>query len=203
MGSVLPSSRERRKLRPTPPPLRSPTYPLSHRLFRLLWLSVWTLLASWTPPPLHAWRRGLVRLFGGKIAPTAEIYASVRIWYPPNVEMGDHSCLGPGVDCYSVARIVLGPGALVSQRAYLCAGTHDISDPNFSLVARPITIGPQAWVAAEAFVGPGVTVGEGAVLGARGVAVRDLQAWSVYGGNPARRLKARSRLSQEDGEPKA
>ena len=171
--------------------VKGPTFPLSHRLFRMVWRVSWALLGAWTPPPLHGWRRRLVRLFGGRIAPTAQIYGSVRIWYPPNLEMGPYACLGPGVDCYCMAPIVLGPGALVSQRAYLCAGTHDIADPDFPLITRAIDIGADAWIAAEAFVGPGVTVGEGAVLGARGVAVRDLAPWTVYGGNPARALKVR------------
>jgi putative colanic acid biosynthesis acetyltransferase WcaF len=89
-------------------------------------------------------------------------------------------------------RITLSAHALVSQRAFLCAGTHDISDPEFALTTAPITIGPEAWIAAEAFVAPGVTVGEGAVLGARAVAFRDLEAWTVYAGNPAKPIKRRT-----------
>lgn len=173
------------------PRLGGATFPLSHRLRRLVWNVVWAALGSWTPPPFHAWRRLLVVLFGGKIARKARIYGGVRIWYPPNLEMADHACLAAGVDCYCMDKISLGAHALVSQRAFLCGGTHDISDPEFALVTRPIHIGAEAWVAAEAFVGPGVTVGEGAVLGAHGVAMRDLDPWTVYAGNPAKSVKAR------------
>jgi putative colanic acid biosynthesis acetyltransferase WcaF len=74
-------------------------------------------------------------------------------------------------------------------------GSHDIEDPYFQLIAKPIVIGAQAWVAAEAFVGPGVTIGEGAVLGARAVTFTNLDAWTVYVGNPARRLKVRARAA--------
>lgn len=167
------------------------SFSLGHRLYRVAWGIVWAVFASWTPPPLHRWRRFLLVLFGAKIARTAGVYPSVRIWYPANLEMGEFSFLGPGVNCYSMDRITIGAYALVSQGGHLCAGSHDIGDPNFQLISRPIVIEPQAWVAAEAFVGPGVTVGEGAVLGARGVAFKALEPWTVYAGNPAQPLKKR------------
>ena len=167
------------------------TYPLSHRLFRLAWGLVWIVLASWTPPPLRRWRRLLLSAFGARLAPTASVYGSARIWYPPNLTMGDYACIGPGVTVYCMAPLHIGAHALVSQGAHLCGGTHDFRDPHFQLIARPITIGARAWVAAEAFVGPGVTVGEGAILGARAVAMRDLEPWTVHSGNPAVALKPR------------
>ncbi|MES2834788.1 MAG: putative colanic acid biosynthesis acetyltransferase [Pseudomonadota bacterium] len=175
------------------------TYPLSHRLHRLVWTLTWWLLASWTPPPFRAWRRFLLRLFGARVAATAGIYGSARIWYPRNLEIGAHAYIGPGANIYCMAPIQIGPYALISQGAHLCGGTHDISDPHFQLIARPIIIGERAWIAAEAFVGPGVTVAEGAVLGARGVAMRDLEPWTVYGGNPAIPIKARKLRPIEDG----
>ena len=103
----------------------------------------------------------------------------------------DRAMLAERVNCYNMAPITLGRAALVSQGAHLCAGTHDIASATFQLTASPITIGAGAWIAAEAFVGPGVEVGEGAVLGARGVAFRSLEAWTVYGGNPAKAIKPR------------
>lgn len=176
----------------TSPRMGGATFSLSHRLSRLSWNIVWMGLGFWTPTPLHRWRRFLVRVFGGNIATTARIYGGVRIWHPLNLTMADYSCLATGVDCYCMDKITLGKHATVSQRAFLCAGTHDISDLDFKLVSAPISIGADAWVAAEAFVGPGVTVAEGAVLGARGVAVRDLAAWTVYVGNPARAVQQRT-----------
>jgi putative colanic acid biosynthesis acetyltransferase WcaF len=101
--------------------------------------------------------------------------------------------MGPGVICYNVAEITIDDFAIVSQRSHLCTGTHDVNDPGFPLKSRPIAIGSNAWVAAEAFVGPGVTIGEGAVLGARGVAFGKLEPWTIYAGNPARPIKERSR----------
>jgi len=160
-------------------------------MLRALWVVTWGLLAAWTPPVLHGWRRWLLRLFGAAIAPTARIYGSVRVWYPPNLVVGDNAVLGPGVHCYSMAPIRIGAHATVSQRAHLCAGTHDVDDAHFQLLAMPIEIGAKAWIATEAFVGPGVVVGEGAVLGARGVTVKNLDAWGIYAGNPARFIRAR------------
>lgn len=167
------------------------TFSLRHRLFRALWGLVWSSLGIWTPTPMHGWRRTLVGAFGAQLDRTAKIYPGVKIWYPPNLIMGRFATLGPGVNCYSMAKIELGEYALVSQRAHLCAGTHDVDDPAFQLYARPILIGREAWVAAEAFVGPGVMIGEGAVLGARAVTMKSLEAGGIYAGNPARRLRAR------------
>lgn len=170
----------------------APSFTLRNRVYRGAWNLCWLLLAAWTPPPLHAWRRLLLRAFGAKLASTAKVYGSARIWSPANLELGEHACIGPRVTVYSMARVVLGEHALASQGAHLCAGTHDIEDAGFQLRARPITVGRRAWIAAEAFVGPGVTVGEGAVLGARGCCFGDLAPWTVYAGNPARPIKPRA-----------
>ena len=168
-----------------------PSFSLTNRAARALWQLSWGLLASWTPPPLHGWRRFLLRLFGARVAPSARIYGSARIWYPPNLVAGAHSVIGPGVICYCQDIITVEDFANVSQGAHLCAGSHDIDDPRFQLITKPITIGRHAWVAAEAFVGPGVSLGEGAVLGARGVAFGNLEAWTVYVGNPAAVVRTR------------
>jgi putative colanic acid biosynthesis acetyltransferase WcaF len=100
--------------------------------------------------------------------------------------MGDHSCLSEGVECYSVDRITVGDQAVVSQGAFLCCASHDISSPIMELTYAPIVIESQVWVAARAFVGPGVTVGEGAVVGACAVVTKDVEPWTVVAGNPAR-----------------
>jgi putative colanic acid biosynthesis acetyltransferase WcaF len=161
--------------------------------WRLAWRAAWLVLAAWTPPPARAWRRRVLRAFGAELAEGANVYGSARIWNPRNLRMGPHATLGPRVNCYNMDAISLGARALVSQGAHLCAGSHDIDSPVFQLVTRPITIEAEAWIAAEAFVGPGVRVGEGAVLGARAVAFRNLDAWTVYSGNPAVPLRQRRR----------
>ncbi len=172
------------------------SFPFRHRLLRLAWGVTWALLASWTPPLLHRWRVLLINLFGGNVDPSCFVYGSVRIWYPPYLTMARSATLGPKVDCYTMDRIEIGAYAVVSQRTFLCTGTHDIHNASFQIGARPIRIGANAWIAAEAFVGPGVTVGEGAVLGARGAAFRNLEPWTVYQGNPAVAKTARTRFSR-------
>lgn len=167
------------------------SFTLRNRLYRFAWSATWKVLAAWTPPCMHWWRRCLLRLFGAKVASTAGIYPSARIWSPANLEIGEFAFIGPEVKVYSMAKITLAPYALASQGAHICAGTHDIEDVNFQLKALPVVIGSRAWIAADAFVGPGVHVGNGAVLGARGCAFRDLEPWTVYAGNPARPLKQR------------
>ena len=168
-----------------------PSFALSHRLFRLCWQAAWLLLAAWTPPPMRRWRRRVLILFGAELGRNADVRASARVWYPPNLSMGDCALIGPGAICYNIAPIALGERTVVSQRAHLCTGSHDLADADFQLTARPIRLGDRAWIAAEAFVGPGVRAGTGAVLGARGVTFADLAPWTVYAGNPARVVKTR------------
>jgi putative colanic acid biosynthesis acetyltransferase WcaF len=105
--------------------------------------------------------------------------------------MGPDSCLADDVDCYAVDKVVLGQSAIISQQVMLCTATHDYNDPEFRLVTRPIVVGAHAWVGARAFIGPGVAIGEGAVVGAASAVFRDVKAWMVVGGNPARDLKKR------------
>lgn len=174
------------------------SFSLTNRLYRLAWMTTWRLLAAWTPPSLRTWRRWLLTLFGAEMAPTASVYGSARIWSPANLRMGDHASIGPRATIYSMDVISVGSYAVISQGAHLCAGTHDIEDAHFQLRTRPITIGSRAWIAAEAFVGPGVKVGDGAVLGARGCAMRDLKAWTIYSGNPAAPLRERSIRFDDD-----
>jgi putative colanic acid biosynthesis acetyltransferase WcaF len=167
------------------------SFTLRNRMFRALWILAWAVLARWTPPPFHGWRTMVLRAFGAQVAPGARIYSSVCIWHPGRLRIGEKATIGPRVTCYSMAAITIGAGAVISQGAHLCTGTHDVDDPHFALVARPIVIEEKAWICAEAFVGPGVRIGAGAVLGARGVTFRDLAPWTVFGGNPATMLRRR------------
>jgi putative colanic acid biosynthesis acetyltransferase WcaF len=174
---------------------RTRSFTWSHIALRLVWNVTWLLLAAWTPPQFYAWRRLLLNLFGAKLAPGARVYGSARVWYPPNLTMGCDAVLGWRSFCYSMGPITLSDYAIVSQFSHLVSGSHDAQDENFQLFVKPIVIGAHAWIAANAFVGPGVTVGDGAVLGACGVAVRDLAPWTIYGGNPAKPLKPRGNFT--------
>jgi putative colanic acid biosynthesis acetyltransferase WcaF len=174
------------------------SFSLGNRLFRAGWAVAWLLLARWTPPPLHGWRRLVLRVFGADLGRGARVHASVKIWYPPNLRLGEQTLIGPGARLYNQGTIVIGARTVISQGAHLCASSHDIADPAFQLVLRPIAVGEGCWIAAEAFVGPGVRVGDGAVIAARAVLFTDARADGVYRGNPAAWVKAR-RLRAEPG----
>lgn len=174
------SARGQSPVTPHPPP------GLADRTRRLLWKITWTLLARPTPVPFHGWRRLLLRLFGARIGKGAVVYPSAKIWAPWNLTLADGSCLAEGVDCYNVARITLGAGAIVSQRAFLCSASHDPHRADFPLITGPIDIGAKAWIAAEAFVGPGVAIASHAVVAARAVVVRSVPEDKIVGGNPAK-----------------
>jgi len=110
---------------------------------------------------------------------------------PWNLNIGDWSSIGEYAFIYNLGKVTIGKCATVSHRAHLCAGTHDYQDPSLPLLRPPIFIGDQAWICADAYIGPGVSVGEGAVIGARAVVVKDVAPWTVVAGNPARVLKRR------------
>ncbi len=177
-------------------PSGEPTFSLGNRLFRAIWILTWALFAAWTPPPLHPWRRLVLRLFGARLGKGARVYSSAKILYPPHLTMGDHAVLGPHTVCYCMDRVTLGNHVTVSQYTHLVTGTHSTEERNFQLVTKPIQIEDQAWIAAGAFVGPGVTIGEGAVLGARGVAFGNLAPWTIYVGNPAQAIRQRAQFTQ-------
>jgi poly(glycerol-phosphate) alpha-glucosyltransferase len=169
------------------------SFSLPNRLTRAVWEIVWLLLARWTPPPLHKWRILLLRLFGARVDWSCKVYSSASIWLPAHLHMAPQSVMGPRVQCYNQAPISIETRAIVSQGAHLCSGTHDFNSPGFQLKTYPIMVNAEAWICADAFIGPGVTVGEGAILGARGVTFKDLSPWTISGGNPARCIKERHR----------
>jgi putative colanic acid biosynthesis acetyltransferase WcaF len=174
-------------------PFQGASFSLANRLARLLWQGVWLMLFRPTPAPLHTWRSWLLRAFGARIGRHCHVYPSVRIWAPWNLDLHDQACLGPGVICYSMDRISLGPRVVVSQGVHLCTGSHDYESHNFQLFTRPIRIAADAWICTEAFLAPGVSIGEGAVIGARSVVTRSQPAWMVCAGNPCRPIKPRNR----------
>lgn len=162
-----------------------PTFSIANRIKRFIWKLTWVIAARWTPPAFHPWRIMLLRLFGAKISWKAYIYSNVDIWAPWNLSIDKYGTLARGVTCYNIAPINIRARAVVSQGVYLCTGTHNYRDKAFPLIAKPINIGARAWICAKAFVGPGVTIGNGAILAASGVAFHDLDPWTIYIGNPA------------------
>lgn len=169
---------------------RSP-FSRRHRFARSLWAAVYVLLFRPSPRIAHRWRNLLLRLFGARLHPTARVYPRARCWAPWNLTMAEHACIGDDVDVYSAGEIRIGAWSTVSQHSYLCGATHDFEDVAHPVVAAPIVIGARCWLAADVFVGPGVTIGDGTVVGARSSVFRDLPAWVVAMGTPARPARPR------------
>jgi len=166
---------------------------LGNKLARVAWGIVCVLLFRPSPRPLHAWRAFLLRCFGAQLGPACHIYPAARIWAPWNLACMEGAAIADDAVIYNPARVLMGEYAIVSQEAYVCTATHDFDDPAFPMVVAPITLGARAWVCARACVLPGISIGDGAVLGLAAVATRDLEPWQVYAGNPARKLKTRRR----------
>ena len=133
----------------------------------------------------------MLRAFGAQIGREVHIYPSVRVTIPWNLEIDRETAIGDRAILYALGPIRIGARATVSQGAHLCAGTHDWRDPAMPLVKSPLVIGNDAWVCADAFVGPGVTVGDKAIVGARAVATKNVADASIVGGNPAREIGKR------------
>lgn len=157
----------------------------------LAWRVIYVLLFRTSPRPFHAWRRMILRLFGAKIAHKVRVYPSARIWAPWNLEMHENSCLGEEVDCYCVDQITIGKNTTVSQRATLCAATHDFTLLHFPLTRAPVVLGEFVWIAAEVFVMPGVTVNDGTVIGVRSLVTEDMPAWKIATGSPCKVVRER------------
>ena len=180
-------------------PYLLPAFPLKSRLLRGAWGIVYALLFRTSPRPCHRWRAFLLRCFGAKLGENCHIYGRARIWAPWNLVCDDQATIADEAIVYNPQCVTLGTHAILSQQAYLCGATHDYEDPAFTLIASPISVGSYAWICARATVQPGISVGEGAVLALGSVATRDLDAWTVYAGVPARRLKPRLRREAEVG----
>jgi putative colanic acid biosynthesis acetyltransferase WcaF len=158
---------------------------------RALWGVVWILLFRPSPKILYGWRRFLLRLFGARLGRGAVVHASVRVFAPWNLEMGEYACLSHFIDCYCVDRISIGAYATVSQYSFLCSASHDHRHFEMPLITKPVEIGAHAWVAADVFVAPGVEIGEGAVVQARSTVLDDVPAWTIAAGHPARPIRER------------
>jgi putative colanic acid biosynthesis acetyltransferase WcaF len=169
-------------------------YPKSEVIRRWLWLFVQSTLFRSSPRPFHWFRAWLLRGFGADIPSPAQvvIFPTARIMFPWKLHLAPRSMVGPHVNLYNLAPVRLEYGANISQNCHLCAGTHDFTRWEMPLVTKPIVIGRNAWLGADVFVGPGVTVGELCVVGARSVVVKDLPPRTICAGQPCRVLKPRA-----------
>lgn len=160
-----------------------------HPVRRLVWCGINLFVF---PLVTNRMRMRLLRWFGAKIDAYLVVNPSVRIFAPWNLEVkAPWAVLAPHVEVYNKAKVTLGSHAIVSQGAYLCTASHDVSSPVMELVTKPIVLGDDTWVAAKAVVLPGVTLHEGAVVGCAAVVTKDVEPWTVVGGNPAKFIKKR------------
>lgn len=152
---------------------------------------VWSVINRFVFPLLsRRCRLGVLRWFGAKIG-SGDVRRSVKIFAPWNLEMGVWACLGPRVKVYNKDKVKIGSHIVISQDVYLCTAGHDVSSPWMAPITKPIEICDNSWIAARAVILPGVTVGEGAVVGCAAVVAKDVKPWTVVGGNPAQFLKNR------------
>ncbi|MGB3619699.1 MAG: putative colanic acid biosynthesis acetyltransferase [Catalinimonas sp.] len=156
-----------------------------------LWWVVQAVLFRPSPQFLYGWRRWLLKLFGARVGRGVLLRPTCRVTYPWKVTIEDHAWIGDDVVLYSLGPIHVGRHAVVSQRSYLCTGSHDHQDPTFAIYQQPVTIEAECWLATDVYVGPGVTVGRGTVVGARSSVFRDLPPGKICIGSPARVIKDR------------
>lgn len=165
---------------------------LKNKLYRFVWNIVWIFLFRTFPTKIfNRWRLFLLALFGAHVHKNSGVYASCKIWAPWNLVLDENAWLGPNVDCYNVAKITVGANSTISQKAYLCSASHDVTDPLNKLISAPIIIQDRAWIGADSFIGMGVTIGKGAVVGATASVFKDVEPWTIVGGNPSKFLKNR------------
>ncbi len=159
-----------------------------------LWWFTQTFLFKLSPQVAYPWRRFLLRLFGAKIGRKVIIRPSVSVTYPWKVSIGDYSWIGDDVVLYSLGEIKIAENVVISQKSYLCTGTHDYQKNDFPILAKPIHIEPEVWISTDVFIAPGVTIGHGAVVGARSSVFKSLDSMKIYKGSPAMPVKKRSPL---------
>ena len=171
------------------------------RIKNVLFNATWTLTCRITPNPLNFWRLFVLRLFGAKISGRPYVAPSARIRMPWNITLRHRACVAPGSELYALGPITMHERSTLAQHAYICTGSHDISVEELTLIVGPVEVGADAFIFAFAFVSPGITIGEGAVIGARSVVTKDMPAWTICAGNPCKPLKPREFPGSSKSDP--
>jgi putative colanic acid biosynthesis acetyltransferase WcaF len=156
-----------------------------------LWWLIQASLFAWSPQFLYGWRCLLLRLFGAQIGENVIIRPSAKITYPWKLSIGDNSWIGDNVELYTLGIIEIGNNVCISQRSYICTGSHDYKKDTFDIYAEKITIKDEAWLATDVYVGPGITIGKAAVIGARSAVFNDMPAEMICIGSPAKPIRHR------------
>ncbi len=167
------------------------SWSIKETIFIRLWHIVWVLFFRYSPKKLNFWRLFLLRLFGAKLDKNVFIYSSAKVYVPWLLTMENKACLGPFSEVYNLGPVHINAHATVSQYAYICNGSHDFAKPNLPLTIGDIVIGESAFIGAKAFILPGISIGDFAIIGACSVVTKDVNPYDVVGGNPAKFIKKR------------
>ena len=168
------------------------TFSLKNKVGRLLWNIIYFFF--FRPallPQLNFWRIFLLKLFGAKIGEKSIVYPTAKIWAPWNLAIGKRVCIGPNTEIYNPLLVRIGNKVTISQKSYICGGSHDTSKIILPFIAKQINIHDYVWICADSFVAMGITIGEGAIVGARSSVFKNVEPWSIVGGNPAKFIKER------------
>ncbi|BAY66020.1 putative acetyltransferase [Calothrix brevissima NIES-22] len=158
---------------------------------QLLWYFIGSPLVESYWLPMSKVKVWILRRFGATIGQQVRIKPGVKVKFPWRLSVGDFSWIGENTWIDNIAPVVIENHVCVSQGVYLCTGNHHWNHPDFKLIPAPIYIHESSWIAAKSVIGPGVTVGKGAVLTLGGVTGRSLDAMIIYAGNPAQAIKKR------------
>lgn len=170
----------------------SSPWSVEHRIKLLIWEYVWSLCCSWTPKPANRWRLFWLKRFGATIYGTPFVHQRARIQIPWHLILHDRACLGDRATVYSLGIVEIHEHATVAQEAYICTGTHAFEQAAMNLITAPVSIGPHAFVGARAFIMPGVSIGEQAIVGSCSVVTRNVAPWKIVAGNPSREIGIRT-----------
>ncbi len=166
-------------------------YSLKENFKRILW-GICKPAYKYSPRPFFGWRSLMLTMFGANVGENVHVYPSAIIYMPWNLTIGKDSSIGEFAYIYNLGKISIGNCVTISQRVHLCAGTHDYNSAELPLIKLPVVVEDSAWICADAFVGPGVKIGKGSVIGARAVVMKDVGDWDVMVGNPAKKIKTRN-----------
>ncbi len=165
-------------------------YSRKEKMLRVFWGIAEPLLFRYSPRLFYGWRNAVLKLFGATLGSNVQIFPSARIMYPWMLTVESNVVISWDVKIYNLGPISIGEGTVISQYAHLCGGNHDFTTSGFTLLRTGLTVGKNVWIAADAFIGPGVTVGDNAVVGARAVVVGNVDPSTLVAGNPARLVKS-------------
>lgn len=166
--------------------------PIGFRGASIVKVQLWRfvkVLFHCSPRFANSWRCFLLRCFGAKIGKKVLIRPSANIEYPWKVTIGSYSWIGEDVNIYSLGNIAIGSNSVISQKTYLCSGSHDYMSESFDIFSKDVVIGDECWLATDVYVAPGISIASGSVVGARSSVFKNIEQAGIYAGSPAKLIK--------------